>query len=535
MTEATQQQGVILVVDDNEDNRIIAATNLEMDGHTVLEAEDGQPALERLAATRVDLVLLDIMMPGMNGYEVCRRMRADESLRGVKVLMLTAKASTNDLVQGFAAGADDYVTKPFEIDELLARVRNLVGLKRAEDELLRLNADLEGEVERRARELARSEARYRTIFNAVPLSIMLLDQDGRVGAVNAWHEGDPTLAALYGPALVGTRLPDHPGAIVLGIADGMHDLLQGAGFEHQGPIAVRGTADEQAYIRVRGVPIRSHDGGVEGALVLHEDLTEERRLQQQALEAEKLASIGTLAQGVAHNFNNLLFVVSGSLEILKASGGDALRQKPFEQARMAIARMGALTRQLATFSRLGEEGRHPVNVVALLRDVVGSFQGNVPEGVQVTVDSPDDLPLVHACPSELFQAFGGIIQNAIEAMPKGGEVRVSLRVGRWRGDGSPRAELPALVCEVADNGVGMDEETKRRAFEPFFTSKQTVGVGLGLSTVHGIVRSHGGWIELESTRGQGTRVTVTLPACDQGQLDALRPALDHAGSEESIP
>ena len=91
-----------------------------------------------------------------------------------------------------------------------------------------------------------------------------------------------------------------------------------------------------------------------------------------------------------------------------------------------------------------------------------------------------------------------------------------------------------MVCEIADDGAGMDEETKRRAFEPFFTSKQTVGVGLGLSTVHGIVRNHGGSIELESTRGKGTRVTVTLPACEQAHLDALRPALDRAGSDGSV-
>ncbi len=528
------QSGTILVVDDNEDNRLIAATNLEMAGYTVLTAEAGAPALETLAVSPVDLVLLDIMMPGIDGYEVCRRIRANQALRTVKVLMLTAKAGTRDVVDGFEAGADDYVTKPFEIDELLSRVRNLVGLKQAEQELRRINADLEGEVERRALELARSEARYRTIVNTVPTSIMLLDAQGRIEAINAWHADHPLFATLYRPPLAGALLAENRGAAALRIAPHVTRLLAGSSFEHEVQLDAAATGSDAAVVRVRGVPITGEDGAVQGALVLHEDLTEERQLQERALEAQKLASIATLAQGVAHNFNNLLFVVSGNIEILRAALGPAQCQKPFEQARTALGRMAALTRQLATFSRLGEEGSQPVHIAQLLKDVVASFRPELPGNVRFELDAPDELPPAAGCPGELYKALHGLVQNAAEALPEGGEVRISARLELrplTQANASGGHEHPCLVCRVADNGVGMDEETQRRAFEPFFTNKQTVGVGLGLSAVHGIVRSHGGAVELESAPGKGTTVTVVLPAWDESMARAEQPLAAGAGQQ----
>jgi two-component system cell cycle sensor histidine kinase/response regulator CckA len=526
MKNTLKQGGTILVVDDNEDNRLIAATNLEMAGYTVLTAEAGVPALETLAADPVDLVLLDIMMPGIDGYEVCRRIRADQALRTVKVLMLTAKAGSRDVIDGFEAGADDYVTKPFEIDELLARVRNLVGLKRAEHELRRINADLEGEVERRALALARSEARYRTIVNTVPTSIMLLDAEGRIEAVNAWHADHPLFAMLYRPPLAGALLAENPGAAAFGIAPQVGQLLAGASFEHEAQLDDAVTGGDPAVVRVRGVPVKDQDGAVQGALILHEDLTQERQLQERALEAQKLASIGTLAQGVAHNFNNLLFVVSGNIEILRAALGPSQCQKPFEQARTALGRMAALTRQLATFSRLGEEGNQPVHVGQLLKDVVAAFRPELPGNVRFELEVPDELPPAAGCPGELYKAFHGLVQNAAEALPEGGEVRISVRHEvrpLAEPDASGAHEHPCLICRIADTGVGMDEETQRRAFEPFFTNKQTVGVGLGLSAVHGIVRSHGGTVELESAPGKGTSVTIVLPAWDKSMAASGEP------------
>jgi len=465
MKGTLRQSGTILVVDDNEDNRLIAATNLEMAGYTVLTAEAGAPALETLAVRPVDLVLLDIMMPGIDGYEVCRRIRADTALHTIKVLMLTAKAGTRDVVDGFEAGADDYVTKPFEIDELLARVRNLVGLKRAEDELRRINADLEGEVERRALELAHSEARYRTIVNTVPTSIMLLDAQGRIEAINAWHADHPLFARLYRPPLAGALLAENPGAAAFGIGPHVTRLLAGTSFEYEAQLDAAATGGEPAVVRVRGVPITDEDSTVQGALVLHEDLTEERQLQERVLEAQKLASIGTLAQGVAHNFNNLLFVVSGNIEMLRAALGPAQCQKSFEQARTALGRMATLTRQLATFSRLGEEGSQPVNIVQLLKDVVASFRPELPGNVRFELDAPDELPPAAGCPGELYKAFHGLAQNAAEALPEGGEVRISARLEPRPladADTSGAHEHPSLICCVADNGVGMDEETQRR-------------------------------------------------------------------------
>ena len=183
----------ILVVEDDEDIVETVKYSLELRGFTVDVAYDGLHALRKARQDMYDLMLLDIMLPGKNGYEVSRVLKEEMEqgkIKPFKILVLTARKVDNPEREDFLSTwsrADEYMYKPFEIDELLARVRNLVGLRRAEDELRRINADLEGEVERRALELARSEARYRTIVNAVPTSIMLLDGGGRIEAINAWH------------------------------------------------------------------------------------------------------------------------------------------------------------------------------------------------------------------------------------------------------------------------------------------------------------------------------------------------------------
>ena len=174
----------------------------------------------------------------------------------------------------------------------------------------------------------------------------------------------------------------------------------------------------------------------------------------------------------------------------------------------------------------------------MLQDVADSFRASLPQGVEITLEARDDLPRLSGRTNEMFQLFHGLVQNAIEAMPEGGQVCISVALEpRVLHDpnGSVTLERPCLVCEVSDTGIGMDEEVKRRAFEPFFTSKQTVGVGLGLSAVHGIVRSCGGLIEIISTPGQGTRVIVILPAGDEPQPDAAPPGRQCAETTEGTP
>jgi nitrogen-specific signal transduction histidine kinase/ActR/RegA family two-component response regulator len=249
--------------------------------------------------------------------------------------------------------------------------------------------------------------------------------------------------------------------------------------------------------------------------VFFRDVTERKQLQADAQRAHRMDSLGRLAGGIAHDFNNLISSIQSALALARTSAGDpeALTQA-LSQAESATSRAADLTRQLLTFSRGGETVASSVDPNDVVHETLGLL-GLAADRFSLDLDLDPAVGKVWIDPSRLHQVVMNLLLNARDALKNGGEIRVrTLRV-RFEGELSESHARAGdwISIEVSDSGDGMSAETQSRIFEPFFTTKPSgQGTGLGLSTVYGVVRQAGGWVEVQSELGRGTRFSVFLPA-----------------------
>lgn len=287
-------------------------------------------------------------------------------------------------------------------------------------------------------------------------------------------------------------------------------------------------------------PIRAADGAVVRVAGITADVTERRQLEAQLVQAQKLESLGRLAGGIAHDFNNYLTAMNGfgQLALLRASRGD----DPSKELREVLAageRAAQLTGQLLAFGRARSHHVEPLDLNGVVAVMEGLVRGMLGEGIDLVLSADPSIGVVHADPGQLEQVVMNLVVNARDAMPEGGTLTIATR-SVDAAERAPVAEQPTeprrwVELAVTDTGSGMDEETRARALEPFFTTKEPgSGTGLGLAVVYGIARSLEGEIEIASAPGRGTTVAVRLPehphAGDTGG-EAPPAAIETAGSE----
>lgn len=265
---------------------------------------------------------------------------------------------------------------------------------------------------------------------------------------------------------------------------------------------------------------RDDQGRPTGVLGVYRDITAHKRLEEELLQAQKMESIGTLAGGIAHDFNNILGTIVGYLGLLKEElppGSDLHRY--LDVLERSALRASELTRQLLGFARKGKFEVRPLDLARLCSEVLELFRTALDPRVQLRTHFPLDLPLVEGDASQLHQAVLNLCMNARDAMPGGGLLELTLQpvIAPDPNSGSPPVLRPYVCLAVRDTGVGMDEHVKARMFEPFFTTKGPgKGTGLGLAMVYGIVRNHGGFLEVDSEPGKGTEVRMYLPVASGG-------------------
>jgi PAS domain S-box-containing protein len=399
-------------------------------------------------------------------------------------------------------------------DELEAEVAERTLTLRETVNALRREAS-----ERQRAELARreSEERFRLAFETSPDAILLhrLD-DGRIDAVN---EGFTAVTRWAAADARGRSLAELE--------------LLGAGDRER----LLGALESGGQARDLEVQLRRRDGAVRTGLVssnvlvvdgvpmvqsVVRDVTEPRRAEAERsrLEAElrgaqKMEAVGRLAGGVAHDFNNLLTVVTTNvaLALLDTPAGDP-RRALLAEIDEAAQRAASLTRQLLAFGRRQILDPRPIALAGLVRDMQRMLSRILGEDVTLTLDLDPELPAVLADAAQVEQVLVNLVVNARDAMPRGGRITVSTRVAEVGAAAPGPALAPGryAVLSVQDTGAGMDAETLGHVFEPFFTTKaEGRGTGLGLSTVYGIARQHGGTVDVESRPGSGSTFRVWLP------------------------
>jgi two-component system cell cycle sensor histidine kinase/response regulator CckA len=279
-------------------------------------------------------------------------------------------------------------------------------------------------------------------------------------------------------------------------------------------------------------PCFGEDGQHSGNLCLARDITQQKRLEDQVRQSQKMEAIGRLAGGVAHDFNNLLTVISGYGELLLATLPAGESSHDLVKEIIAAGRRAAgLTRQLLTFSRQAVIEPKVLSLSALVEDLDKMLRRIIGEDVQLAVVSEPRVGAVKADPGQIEQLILNLVVNARDAMPQGGRITIEVRNADLD-DTYVRDHLDAkpgthVLLAVSDTGCGMDRPTLARMFEPFFTTKGEKGTGLGLATVHGIVKQSGGHVTAYSELGRGTTFKVYLPRVSE-QLSWARSDLAKA-------
>jgi PAS domain S-box-containing protein len=515
----------VLLVDDDERN-LLAVTSILEDLGDVVPARSGEEALRHLLKGEFAVILLDVYMPGMDGYETAQIIRSREQTKGIPIVFLSAvNKETEHLLRGYSMGAVDYVFKPVESVVLRSKVAVFVDLfaktkeieRKARQEQTLLDAALRANAERlRAeQELRLAEQRQAAIIQSLPMVLYLEPYDAHPRWPN-YISGD--LQAITGftyehvaskPNIWAERLhPDDRDRTIAAI-----EARRKSG---RSSIEYRWQAADGTYKHFldQAVLLRDCDGRpLEFAGTLT-DISEQRSLESQLIQAQKMDAIGKLTGGIAHDFNNLLAAVIGGLGLLdkRAQLSDEQR-KILTMTKRAAEQGSDLVKRLLAFAR--RQTLEPRSIdLAGLQDAVWDLLTHTLGGL-VNIDwrANDGIWNAFADQPQLELALVNLIINARDAMPAGGTVTIAaenceLRDGNW-------ADLPAgdyVQLAVTDTGTGISSEVLEKVLEPFFTTKELgKGSGLGLSMVYGFAKQSNGAFRIRSELGQGTTAELWLP------------------------
>jgi PAS domain S-box-containing protein len=374
------------------------------------------------------------------------------------------------------------------------------------------------------RRLRREQAAFRDLVEEAPDAMVSLDHEGRLIQVNRAHE---KLVGRSRAEQLGEMFDGNPGALTdeaLAEARVRYDALKLGEpaplfrFELTRPDGSRVFAEANAR------SVRRADGSLGVDLVIRdvsEQVRAEKRqqeLEEQLRAARKLEAIGQLAGGVAHDFNNLLTVVLGNLQLLRMTNLDGEQQESIGSIEAAAERAATITRQLLAIGRRQPSRPLSLSLNDSVRQLASLLRRMVPEHVEIVTELVADVPNIVADPGQLDQVVLNLVANARDAMPDGGQLRIETFTTTLQHPEQLAPLLPGryATLRVKDSGLGMSEETQERVFEPFFTTKSpALGTGLGLATVYGIVKQHGGHIVVESEPGHGASFSVYFPASNE--------------------
>ncbi|MDQ6861235.1 MAG: response regulator [Verrucomicrobiota bacterium] len=481
----------ILLVEDHADSRRNLQRLIERRGHDVVAVGSAEEAETVLGQQSFPFLILDWMLPGKSGVDLCRELRARERGDEMFILLVTARGDTEDLHQALEAGANDYLTKPLDLG--LLNVRLSVAERQIRD-LSERN---------QARAALQDSARKMTsVLENTTDGFFAVDRNWTFTYLNAEAEAllGRTRDELYG-GILWEKFPEEVGSVFQTNYERVMQDQEAVEFE---AIA----ADGRRWFEVHAYP---SEGGMS---VFFRDVTERKRSEDERLTTSKLESLGTLAGGIAHDLNNILTVISGNIGLAQIEApSDAGNLLNFlGKAGEAAQHAAHLSSQLLTFSKGGAPVKKVTSVGQLVRQAAEfSLYGS---NIRAEIEIAPNLWNAEVDPAQFEQVMNALVLNARDAMPYGGTIRVTARNADLTADATTQiARGRYLEISINDRGPGVPEELTTKIFDPYFTTKPTAS-GLGLAISYSIVKKHGGLLLLENTSAQGSTFTFYLPASD---------------------
>nr|WP_308129298.1 response regulator [Actinoplanes polyasparticus] len=532
----------VMVVDDVAANRDIVRMLLGYRGHEVIEAHDGADALRLAHEHHPDVVVSDVLMPGIDGLELVHRLRTDddEVAAQAPVIFYTAnylEPETRPIAE--ACGVSQVVLRSQDPHELLDAVDAALAGGPVSIDVVPPDDFAQAHVQavnakliEKVRALHHTERRFEAMAVASPVGIALVDADGEADYIN------PRLAEIMRTPIAGLLGRGWLACLDVPARRDALDLLRGNATERRFTHRVDFGDGTVRSLRLQLRHIQDDDAELAGGVLMVDDVsdviaaeerlrdeTQQRQDDARRRDAERLDSLRRMAGGAAHDFNNILGAILGYTSLAIESINDFSESLPaglsdslladLDQVVKGGERAKALTQQLLAFGRREITQPATFDVNTLLREMLEALHDAAGEATVVLKLAPGPAD-VRADPRQIGQVLVNLVTNAADAMPGGGTISIATSAGAEGG----------TAVTVTDTGRGMPADVLNRAFEPFFTTKRSTGTaGLGLSTAHGIVSQAGGQLMLDSVPGEGTTATITLPGVrDQAAPPAPQPA-----------
>lgn len=495
-----QSFGHLLIVEDEELNRDVLFRRLTREGYDVDCATHANMAMRMMHETPYDLVLLDVMMPGKDGFELLIEIRNDPTLRHLPVVMLSAFNEVDRVASCIEAGADDYLSKPFNSVLLRARIAACLEKKRLRDSEIATWHTLHAETNRLAVTLASIADAVITTDSNQAITMM----NGEAERLLQWNADDGTgrqIDELLPLWRSGQEI------LIEGLVAAV--LEKGEPISYSAGIETATRKGKRVPIALRATPLRSDDGFARGVVVVAHDNTEHEKLAQEMLRSSKLESLSILAGGIAHEYNNILTSIFGQLALAQTEPLTPTLAERIGQTELSALRARDLTRQLLTFANGGDPVRRKVDIEDLVR-CAANFANRSP-GVYCQFEFEPKLPKGEVDADQMSQVIHNLISNAQQSMPQGGQIRIHARSIVLEQETLSMAAGQYIRISIADDGLGITEENIGRIFDPFFSTKPNAA-GLGLSAAYSIVRKHFGTIEVVSPSKGGAIFHVWIPA-----------------------
>ncbi len=533
----------VLLADDNLDMRAYVFRLLA--GRYEVEAvADGQAAFDAALKRRPDLILTDIMMPGLDGFGLIKAVRESEALRDLPVIVLSARAGEEASIEGFAAGADDYLIKPFSARELIARVDAALALARLRRETNEVIRETTTRLKAALAAAGAGTFRWNFADNSVIWDDALLVLFGYAPGeamsyekfIAAVHPEDRDAIQEVALQCVSNGADCNVEYRIV-LKDGSERWVLGKGLTAKDaagrPLYMTGACVDITERKKGELELRRLNDTLEERVAqrteelaaahkqLLAEVQEREAVTEQLRQAQKMEAIGKLTGGVAHDFNNLLQVISGNLQLLsKELAGNERAEKRVRNALTGVARGSKLSSQLLAFGRRQPLAPKAVNLGRYFRGLDEMLRRAL--GEEIELETVVAGGLWNACVDmgQLENAILNLAINARDAMK--GRGRLTIEAGNAWLDDEYAARHPDVgagqyvMIAVSDTGPGIEPAILDRVFEPFFTTKpEGEGTGLGLSMVYGFVKQSGGHAKIYSEVGQGTTVRLYLPRTRQ--------------------
>jgi signal transduction histidine kinase len=448
----------VLIAEDSPTQAQHLAHILEAQGFRVTSAPNGRVALEMARREKPRLVVSDVIMPEMTGYELCSRIKSDPGLADVPVILVTTLSDPQDVIRGLECRADNFVLKPYDAEQLVRRIQFvLVNSQMRQNEQSGMGLEI----------VFGGQKHFITADRLQILNLLLSTYEA---AIQRNHE------------LSSTR-------------DTLHETNQ----ELQ-----QLTQELESRVRLRTRELEQSNEAL-------------RQAQNALIQQERLRALGQMASGIAHDINNAISPISLYTEALleretlseKARGYLTTIQRAIDDVAQTVGRMREFYRPREKELQLADVDLNPLiqQVVDLTRARWNDLAQQRGVMIELNTDLASDLAIIRGAENEIRDALTNLIFNAVDALPQGGRIDIRTRNAVIPG---PQGNEPAVHLEVSDNGVGMDEETRRRCLEPFFTTKGDRGTGLGLAMVYGMAKRHSAGLDIDSTCGKGTTFRLTF-------------------------